>query len=222
MASSPEAAANNGQPIALKRSISDPASTTDFTGFVTQKKKLFIGRNGYDQEQSFIPSCELDNYWKKQGRIQEICKSYSPNVLVPPRQAIRETYLRVFSTLVFAGWLPLFPGFLEVGLTDEQFPTNSLPAIWTDSPIHQEMFEDFKKYQWTFFPVILDSNKLVNTAVPPERILPISNRLVIRESDATLISKVDFHRSCVKPHHVRTYMACSILRVTDIITPAEA
>lgn len=196
------AAAESSRP-PFEQHISYLKPTNDFARYVNEKKASFKGRDGYKSEQHFIPDCDLHNYWKKPTRIPEVCKSYASPIVVPPEVIThRGTYLRVFSTLAYAGLLQFFSDFLENGLTDERFPTNDLPTVWADLPTHRNMFEVFNKHQWTFFPLILDSNKLVNTLVPQERILPIFNSQAIRKSDATLVSRVDFYNPCIKLRHV--------------------
>lgn len=204
MAYSFAAADSNQSPPAPERvaGVIDPTSTTDFARYVNKTKVLFKGRDGYNREQHFIPYSDLDRYWGKSAarRIREVCKSYAYPIVAPP-EAIRHAFLRVFSTLVYAGLLPFLPDFLENGLTDEHFPTTNVPAEWADFPLHRDMFDKFKTYQWIFFPVILDSNQLINRHIPRDRILPIFDRKVIRDSDATLIAKVEFHQACINLRH---------------------
>lgn len=188
----------------LERHISDPASTSHFGEYVHKKKDSVRGRDGCNSERGFIPYGDLYEYWKRPGRILDVCKSYPRPIVVRP-DAILQGYLRVFSTLVYTTLLPFLPAFLENGLTDEHFPVDILPAVWANLPSHQVMFERFREYQWTFFPLIIDSNKLLDRRVPLDCILPISTSQVVRDNDATLISKVVFHPSCVNIRNV-SYM----------------
>lgn len=179
------------------RSISDPSPTNAFVKFVNRESKNYRGRDGHNQARHFVPHGPLNHYWTTPAsKIRVVCESYSSNIYHTfHTQTIITTYLRVFSTLVYAGILAYLPDFLEHGLTDERFPSHDLPMVWKDCPPQREMFNKFKEHQWRFFPVVLDSRKLATTRLLNERILPILSQVEIRKSDATVIYKVQFHDS---------------------------
>lgn len=188
--------ATSRTPPALQRHISDPRPTTDFASYVNTRKGACKGLDGCDREQEYIPACDLSSYWKSAAKLRAVCHSYAHKVTVNV-DSVRGPYLRVFSTLAYAGLLTHFRDFSEHGLTDEHFPTNECPPAWRDLPVQQGCFEIFKEHQWIFFPIILDSSQLTGVIIPEDRILPISHLERIKTCDSTaIIKKVHFHPSC--------------------------
>lgn len=177
--------------------LSNSIPTDDFVAFVLSKQNEYKGRDGRGIEQHYVPHDELLQYWTI-GRIRDACGSYS-EAITTRHHLIRDHYLRVFSTLVFIGKLSYLPAFQRNSFKDEKFPDTTLPGSWEQSPTHRSMFDDFKRHQWIFFPVILDRDSLDDTWLPPERILPICFQTTIREqphSERAAITKVQFHSSC--------------------------
>lgn len=171
--------------------------TDNFLKFLETKQVEYIGRDGLGREQTYVPHTELAKYWTI-AKIRDACDSYSEGIATRHR-SIKDHYLRVFSTLLSIGELGYFPSFRRNGLSDQKFPDATIPKDWEQWPAHRSMFENFKKQQWMFFPVILDRDILDDTWLPPERILPVRIEATIRErlhNDRASITKVQFHPSC--------------------------
>lgn len=187
----------NETPRPTQDHLSNSAPTDLFAEFVRHKRREYKGRNGYGMEQGYVPHNELFRYWTI-ARIQDACQSYSEGIATR-HDLIRNRFLRVFSTLVYIGKLSYIPAFQQHGLCDQRFPDTTLPGSWIQLPSYGSMFNDFKAYQWIFFPVILNRDMLENTSLPPERILPLCIEDTIRSQsniDRAAITKVRFHPSC--------------------------
>lgn len=193
----PYAAAVNTPPIYGHLSNSTP--TDAFAEFVQRKRQEYEGRDGYGRVQGYVPHNELLKYWTP-ARIRDACESYSEGITTR-HDLIRKHYLRVFSTLVYIGKLSYIPAFQQYVLEDGRFPDTTPPGPLAQAPSYKSMFDDFKDHQWIFFPVVLDRDKLDNTWLPSERILPICMEETIRSqlhSERASITKVQFHPSCNK------------------------
>lgn len=197
----------------------DMEPTNTFAEFLREKEKRYRGRNGYGEEQFYIPLRDLKEYWTLR-RIRTACDSYSPNIYIRP-ELIQCHYLRVFSILVHIGMLSYMSTFHDHGMSDNRFPVNgSLSMVLGPLPPSLEAMDSyFQKYQWMFYPVVLDQDELDHTTLSPKRILPlcseeeIGRRMAAREEAAT-ISKVNFDPSCNR--------LCEVSDETNIIYPTQS
>lgn len=197
MANTPSGGHTAETPSFIHSHLSNSAPTDAFVEFVQKKKHKYKGRNGHGEEQHYLPRSELFAYWDI-SRIRSACESYSEDITIRP-SLVREHYLCIFSTLVYIGQLSFLPAFKRFDLTDERFPDNTPPGVWENSPFYIPMFNIFQRNQWMFFPLKLDRDRLDDTSLPPERILPLCFEETIRSkmpTDRASITKVCFHPSC--------------------------
>lgn len=155
-----------------------------------------VGRDGHGQQKSFVPYDNLLDYWEE-SRIREVL-SYLP--VPPPVNTIRQKYLRIFSTLAFNNKIAYLESFTSHGLGDESWPRIEFPPYWPHG--FRPFFDDFKRAQWTFFPLEFDRNELIGRHLPQERILPIETergiKLATPGNHGVRISKFTIHEPCNK------------------------
>lgn len=126
---------------------------------------------------SYIPLAELKKYWDK-NKIQEVLAlldGFSASHLM-----IHRRFLRVFSLLVRTWAIAYLPLFTKHDLSDELFPLAHMPKQFEDHPDLVALYLDkINKYQWIFFPLIFDSDRLAEPWVSSNRILPIQREELI-------------------------------------------
>lgn len=128
------------------------------------------GINGYNKAVNWVPYDKLEEYWEK-SRVEEVLSSLSP---VIPSRTIRSKYLRVFTILVLLNKIRYLPRFLSHALTDECWPRVKRFEGWAEAVGDDDFFQDFKRKQWTFFPLEFCRHELVDRIVPLERVLPFT------------------------------------------------
>jgi hypothetical protein len=136
-----------------RMSLTSPTSPTDlpaalkFTQFVHDKQ--LQGRNGDLEPRPFVPFSRLQEYWTL-SRIREIIDGCNITIRA---DAIRERYLRIFSTLVYIDHVSCLTEFTENRLEDSRFPFDARPTCWPDAPRHGKMWESFSVDQVSFLPL---------------------------------------------------------------------
>lgn len=158
------------------------------------------GINGYDKVVNWVPYNKLKEYWER-NRLEEVLALLSP---VIPAKTIRAKYLRVFTILVLLDKIGYLPRFLSHALTDECWPRVKRFEGWAEAVEENDFFEDFKRKQWTFFPLEISRHELVDRIVPLERILPFTKvdsiqvlaQVISGGGGGARCSIVTIHESC--------------------------
>ncbi|KAK4140565.1 uncharacterized protein C8A04DRAFT_14814 [Dichotomopilus funicola] len=146
----------------------DPAPFADFTDVVSRAMLNHIGRDAAGNETGYVP---FDN--------------------------ILDHYLRIFSTLVYAGRhaVPyLHSLFISRGHTDAKLPWAKPPPS-PDDNFFTESFRSISDHQWRFFPLDFQAGQLDDLHLEDRRILPITllNSIYSSPSGAVKIDSFTIH-----------------------------
>ena len=172
----------------------DPGPCLQFTQHIDERKKLYTGLDFSDKLTHFIPEAELKNYWTT-ANIDAVLRAQNPPVAASI-DVIRKQFLRTFSTLVYANRVQFYHEFTAHGLNDEHLPLDSFPAHWADGPIYQDLYRDFAKHQWLFFPLRLAPDQVNDRTLDDGFVLPITSKIKIKKGDASTVYKIQVDNSC--------------------------
>jgi hypothetical protein len=164
----------------------------DFTTFVNDTKAKYKGRNGRREPAFYIPHGPLYEYWTP-ATIRAVLQSFE---FIYPINHIRESYLRVFSTLVYINMVEFLDILIIHNVLDGFFPRRFLPPA-LEGPIYKPLLNAIIKEQWIFFPLVLDK-KLLGTHLDSDCILPFDTEEQLVERGTAQLSKVHIHHSCIK------------------------
>lgn len=146
------------------------------------------GKNGFDEDVSWVPFQRLKTYWN--SRLVDVLRPLSPP---RPFKAIREKYLRVFTILVLLDKIEYIDSFTSYGLDDSHWPQTNPDSRWLLTDAFRDFFEGFKNLQWTFFPLEISEDDLIDRVIPSECILPfetvrpVSRDVLTSGSDASTL-----------------------------------
>ncbi|KAF4990347.1 hypothetical protein FGRMN_8482 [Fusarium graminum] len=161
---------------------------------------LSEGINGYEQKAWFIRPGVLRQWWTQRGsrRIPRLLdyRTYIGETV------IIESYLIIFSILVYIGQPQYIDDFVRLGLRDVQLPLpNDMNNLGGD-PHTTNMLDSFRKYQWKFCPVYFTKG-MVKKKIDPRQILPIKKSRNLRSpmdsNMKTIINATTFYADCFDP-----------------------
>jgi len=168
-----------------------PGPVVDFTNCIKRLKEKaeYQGTNGLGETAPFIPRQELADYWRKQSKINEVCKAYNPPLAIN-FETIQHHYLIVFSILVYADRAEFINVFIINGLSDATLPFKGVPAT-LDGPVYTELFALVMKHQWLFCPLVIDPSQLANSELEIKHILPFHElKRLSFDEDQSIVSDI--------------------------------
>ncbi|KAH6613726.1 hypothetical protein B0J18DRAFT_63076 [Chaetomium sp. MPI-SDFR-AT-0129] len=173
----------------------DPAPFADFTDVVSRAMLNHIGRDAAGNETGYVPFDILKEYWNR-GRVAGVLKAIGSPTSVNI-QNILDHYLRIFSTLVYAGrhTVPyLHSLFISRGHTDAKLPWAKPPPSPNDD-FFTKSFRSISDHQWRFFPLDFQAGQLDDLHLEDRRILPITllNSIYSSPSGAVKIDSFTIH-----------------------------
>lgn len=174
---------------------------------VTQQQRIhsgikdleIIGRDGDNREVPFVAHQKLEEYWESGDRIKAVLCHLDR---APPVRTIFAKYLRVFTILVVLNKIEYITAFTSYGLTDDYWPQHYSFPGWPDTSEYRDLFENFHRTQWTYFPLEFDRHGLINQIIPRQRILPIQRIVPVvpksgpRDVGDVNVSMIVIHESC--------------------------
>lgn len=165
-----------------------------FVGFVSEVKSKYVGQDIAGNVKPYVPLSSLSEYWTPR-RINGVLRAIPGRLDVDP-SLIRASYLRIFSTLVYAG--PETIGgltdlFISHDLNDDRFPLHARPSEWPDEDLFCKFFDRIAPHQWQFFPLTFHPLKLHSRILHKECILPISSVTEINRTWPASVLKFDIH-----------------------------
>lgn len=188
----------------------DPGPFSSFARFVAETRKKYIGRDLADNPKPYVPLSALQKFWEP-ARISSVLSAF-PHRLDISVGLITRSYLRIFSTLVYAdpdAVRTLEDLFISHNFTDEKLPWGSRPREWPNTPFFKKLFKKFARDQWQFFPLHFHPDRLHNRLIRDQHVLPIRFTEEIAQGTAAsvrafailpeyndLALKVCFPRSC--------------------------
>ncbi|KAH6662626.1 hypothetical protein F5X68DRAFT_161634 [Plectosphaerella plurivora] len=165
------------------------AMTTDGVSLTTLSEGLhnlshkYTGRNALgSNSEHFIPLRELQRFWddKTIQHVIGFSADYKGSIVLRAN-AIKTQFLRIYSLLVFLERPEKIELFTSWDLNDEVFPLEKFPAQWAETPPNKDLFTLIYEYQWAYFPVIFEEDRLYSQVLPERMILPILHEEIIRE-----------------------------------------
>ncbi|KAK3904039.1 hypothetical protein C8A05DRAFT_42815 [Staphylotrichum tortipilum] len=165
-----------------------------FVEFVDTTKANHIGHDLAREARPYVPLSALREYWTA-SNVASVLRSFPvhPDIEVG---IIRRSYLRIFSTLVYAD-LELVRSlpdlFVSRGITDSRLPWNRQPSEWPDAPIFNNFFKRIAKSQWQFYPFDFHPDQLYNRILSDEWILPINFTTTINQGAAASVYSFDIN-----------------------------
>lgn len=166
-------------------------------------ENLRQGYNGSGARAGYITLDALQAYWTRE-RIQALYDSLPAPQVVVSRELIRTDYVRVFSTLVYAGWPEKVRDFVRYNLHDGVFPLESPHESYPRASPFSDCFTEFAQHQWMFFPLIIPFRHPHERFIQLQRIVPISSKEPIQEGPDTWVYKIQLDPECSGLPDVRT------------------
>lgn len=132
---------------------------------------------GYDIDQKpsrYVTVDILKRYWKKTTVSNILNTGYYEPITISP-DAIIESFIRVWSTLVWIGRPECITWFRRNARDDEYFFVNGFTETVDADPRVQEMLQAFRNHWWRFWPVRFQSAKMHQRELDQQRVLPITS-----------------------------------------------
>lgn len=184
----------------LPQSLPQPDSNPriqNFWGWLDDEQQLAYGYSGLELEKrsQFVPSSVLKAYFESPRKLQRILDALFPNTDDPieAETILEGDYLTVFVILLSISKGTYIEHFVHhEGLRDDKFPLEARPYEWPKTKSSEDFWEDFKAAQWKFYPYTFARNK-TDIRVGSRRILPITERELIKEGGSSKIFKIKIH-----------------------------
>ncbi|KAF5012024.1 hypothetical protein FDECE_1883 [Fusarium decemcellulare] len=135
----------------------------------------------------------LERFWEDRS-VAAVLRQHQ---VALPHTIVIESFLRIFSLLVYIDRVNRLDEFVERNLGDTAFPLEEPPQGWPDTPVHRELFKKIDKWQWIFFPVVFGQRKLYNQILGPRHILPIRIKDLMKPGDTVQVHKIEVHPACM-------------------------
>ncbi|KAF4460656.1 kinase domain-containing [Fusarium albosuccineum] len=165
-------------------------------GQLGQLQDRFFGQDGTgNKQQCYIPLPSLEQFWEHRN-VGTILTQHN---ITQSHAIITESFLGVFSLLVYVDKVNLLDAFVEHSLRDDCFPLTRRPPSWPDTPVYHELFEKIDKWQWIFFPVPFHQHKLHNQVLSPSHILPICTTEHLKNGDTVQVHKIEVNPAYTDP-----------------------
>lgn len=167
--------------------------------------------NGTLKSDHYVAPSLLEQYWDTE-KVQHILDDFHLHENV---DHITRDFLRIFSTLVYAGIPDTISLFLRENRDDVQLPISELPYEWP--PIMQS----FRDQQWMFCPLQFNKDQLMyKRELDVKQILPVTILSSLKgnagSGDSPSFQKVQIHPECSTGW--KTVRVSSIQRVTTNIS----
>ncbi|KAK1764904.1 kinase-like domain-containing protein [Phialemonium atrogriseum] len=192
-----EAAGNNINSPALYRDKS-------FEDLVSENQRT--GIDGCGNEAWYISHSALKQHWEE-SEIAKVLDLHQPPIAGCSR-TIAESYLRVWSILVFIGRPEFTDDFISANWDDVHLPMdpNSGPYRRVPTPAFTAVLEGFRQSQWPFFPVQFTKDRRMHKRKLDKRcVLPVVYDGTLTDhvaaSTTTVVRKVQLQEDCTDfPH----------------------
>jgi len=147
----------------------------------------------------FVPRDALEQFWTVEA-VKAVLWSDQLGAATDTQHLI-ETYLTVFSILVWMGKPGRINMMRELNIDDEHLPVDDKLIQGTEEPDMKELLEEFSKYQWKFCPLIFKDRPFM-TQLHPYHIVPIVNKELLDpttndEDGDVQVYKAQWHRLCL-------------------------
>ncbi len=170
------------------------------------------GLNYLGKPDDYIPYSDLREYWDAE-RVGEILAS-EPEPIQVPTDTIIDSYLRIFSTLVYCSehtspMVHFIKNFINKPIDDHNLPLNRTDTVTSNifprSESGRKAADIFYRHQFLFFPRSLCTNGAFpqhaepkvhhNRRLEPEEILPVDFGEVLSENNGSgsIVRKCRLH-----------------------------
>lgn len=129
----------------------------DFGDWVKDKRSP--GLNGYGDVAFYVSEDTLKSYWSE-ARVSNVLSQAGLHLqALPPPKSIIQSYIRIFSTLVYIATTKLpslayLSAFSRRGFDDHNLPI--IKGCFPETSEGREVEEEFIQFQFLFNPVVLD------------------------------------------------------------------
>jgi hypothetical protein len=167
----------------------------NFWGWLYDEQQIAYGYSGAELESrsQFVPSSVLKSYFEAPQKLQRILDILFPNTDDPidADTVLEGGYLTGFVILLKISKGTYIEHFVRhESLRDDKFPLETQPYEWPKTS--ENFWEEFKSAQWMFYPYTFARNK-TDIRVGSRRILPITDRELIKEGGSSKIFKIKIH-----------------------------
>ena len=177
-----------------QKQLDDRNNLQHFQQFLT--KALIPAKNPAakkQQQQHFVSSRELEEYFGAPGRLEDILCDVFPDGddPLPNLDIIRDNYLKAFCILLSTGNARYIRLFMEhASLADSKLPFASEPANFPIASGHN-IWDAFSAQQWAFCAQEVTYKE--NILLDPDQVVPIIAHEVVASGNSADISKITLH-----------------------------
>jgi len=192
--------------------LSKPHKTwnENFVEYITS-----VQRTGIDIDNNpsvYVSIDSLARYWEDDGRLQDVIDSSQANPIAADQCRIRQSYLRIWSCLVYIGHPEFITWFIKHIIEDDHMYSvhNLITLLAKGDVAAQEIIRGFHQHHWKFWPVLFEKdNGMFKRTLDPKCVLPIAfeDRLTpTADYCKTIVSKVHIDESCCDFEEVRSFL----------------
>ncbi|KAK0644616.1 hypothetical protein B0T16DRAFT_392934 [Cercophora newfieldiana] len=204
---------------AAVRVVVDPQPFIEFAEFVAETGSSYTGHNIAGDPRTYVPWSLLRGYWSDVAIHRVLC-AFVPRLVVNIDR-VRTHYLRIFSTLVYAGQFATrhFEDlFVKLDLDDGWWPSRECPLSWLQQLDRKGFLKDFfakiSPHQWQFFPLPFTRHYLQRKSIYPEWILPIEAPRPIARARVSSVELITIHEEYnhLAPRALHPAKRCFVLK----------
>ncbi|KAK6836917.1 serine/threonine protein kinase [Apiospora arundinis] len=197
-----------------------------FVEYVTTVQKRGIDIDG--KQSSYVSRDDLASYWDD-DRLQSVLDSVHTAPIAADKFSIQQSYLRIWSCLVFIGHPDFILWFIKHNFTDDHIASayDLIPSRANEDMAAQEMIRAFNEGHWKFWPVLFETDgKMYKRSLDARCVLPITyeGRLTPdAEYCKTIVSKVRIDESCCdfKEFYRKRWLSKCFNTITRITHPMK-
>ena len=214
--------ANSGA--SQKQDQLDASLVTDFIEFVRDEGRYGVDMGGNDKR--YCPVSALRSWWTIR-RISELLVTLPK--LPCDAKAVRNRYLRTFSTLVYSNRIRDLGVFVKSDINDAKLPLMKPHEDWPPAEYFTSLFNVIFDVQWMFFPLRFHRDSLQKRVLPEQRILPMKVLDEICQGNVAHVQKVEIHDDCNElapivrpnPDPISTSLAHQVIQDPETERPAR-
>jgi hypothetical protein len=178
--------------------VSPPSWNPSFVVYLQSRWET--GVNIDREPLKYVTEDVLKGYWTVET-VSNYLTTGPHNHIAQSAEVIIESYIRVWSTLVFIGRPQFISWFRRKTRHDESFYDYGFTESTEDDPVLQDTLKIFSEHWAMFWPVRFQSppNSMHQTELDSRRVLPVTfSRQLSQQSSlsSSIIHEVDLERSC--------------------------